>query len=68
VHFEIYQQGSQTGSSPNNDPTGAPWRWRLMGPDGEIITSGESYVDHAACLRAVRLVRRTSDHTAIRDV
>ena len=68
MHFEIYQQGSETSSGTQNNPTGAAWRWRLMGLNGESVTGGESYVNHADCLNAVRLVRRTSDHTAIRDV
>jgi uncharacterized protein YegP (UPF0339 family) len=68
VHFEIFQQVSETGSDTQADPTSVAWRWRLIGPDGETIIGSESYMDHADCLRAVRLVRMTSDHTAIRDV
>ncbi len=69
VYFEIYQEGSAKGSSgTQSDLAGGGWRWRLKGANHEIIASGESYVDHAACLRAVRLVRSTSSHTPIRDV
>ncbi len=68
MYFEIYQEGSATGTGTQSDLTGSAWRWRLKGPNGETITSGESYVDHAACLLAVYLVRRTSSHTPIRDI
>jgi uncharacterized protein YegP (UPF0339 family) len=68
VSFEIFQQESAEGSGMQSDPTAGAWRWRLKGPNHEVITSGESYAHHADCLRAVRLVRSTSDHTAIRDV
>ena len=64
MYFEIFQQPSGTQS----DLTGGAWRWRLKASDQEIITSGESYVDHADCLRAVYLIRSTSSHTPIRDV
>ncbi len=68
MYFEIYRQGSATGTDNPNDPTGGEWRWRLKGANHETITSGESYVDHADCLRAVYLLRSTSSHTPIRDV
>lgn len=68
MHFEIYQEGSANGSGSESDLTGSAWRWRLKCPNGETITSGESYADHAECLRAVFLVRRTSSHTPIRDL
>jgi uncharacterized protein YegP (UPF0339 family) len=64
VHFEIYQEGSGTES----DLSGGAWRWRLKGPNGETITSAESYSDHAECLLAVYLIRRTRGHTPIRDI
>ena len=67
MYFEIYQHGSATGADTRSDLTGSEWRWRLKGANNEIIASGESYVDHADCLRAVYLVRRTSSHTPIRD-
>lgn len=68
VYFEIYQQGGARGSGTRSDLTGGAWRWRLKGANNETVTSGESYVDHADCLRAVYLVRSTSSHTPIRDV
>ena len=68
MHFEIYQESGAKGSGTESDLTGSAWRWRLKGPNGETITSGESYVDHAECLLAVRLVRRTCSHTPIRDL
>ncbi len=68
VYFEIYQEDGAPGSGTRSDLAGGGWRWRLKGANHEIIASGESYVDHAACLRAVRLVRSTSSHTPIRDV
>ena len=68
VSFEIYQQESADDSGMQSDPTVGAWRWRLKSANHEVITSGESYADHADCLRAVYLVRRTSDHTPIRDV
>jgi uncharacterized protein YegP (UPF0339 family) len=64
VYFEIYRQGSDTQSGAG----GGEWRWRLKAANNEIIASGESYADHADCLRAVYLVRSTSSHTPIRDV
>ncbi len=68
MYFEIYQQGSQRGSDRQSEVAGGTWRWRLKCSNEQTITSGESYVDHADCLRAVRLVRSTSSHTPIRDV
>ena len=68
MYFEIFQQGSARGSDTQSDITGGAWRWRLKGANDETITGGESYADHADCLRAVYLVRRTSSHTPIRDV
>ena len=68
MFFEIYQEGSAGGSDPHGDVSGGAWRWRLKCANDETITSAESYVDHADCLRAVYLVRSTSCHTAIRDV
>ena len=67
MYFEIYQDRSAMGHGTESDQTGSAWRWRLNGPNGETITSGESYDDHAECLLAVYLVRRTSSHTPIRD-
>jgi uncharacterized protein YegP (UPF0339 family) len=66
VYFEIYRQGSARGSTESN-ATGGEWRWRLKAANNEIIASGESYADHADCLRAVYVVRSTSSHTPIRD-
>jgi uncharacterized protein YegP (UPF0339 family) len=66
-HFEIYQEGNAGGGGTDGEVTGTGWRWRLRGPNGETITSGESYADHAECLLAVYTVRRTSSHTPIRD-
>jgi uncharacterized protein YegP (UPF0339 family) len=68
VYFEIYQQECETLSDTQSDPKGGPWRWRLKSAGHETITSAESYSQHADCLRAVLLVRRTSTHTPIRDV
>jgi uncharacterized protein YegP (UPF0339 family) len=68
VYFEIYRQGSARGSDTQSEATGGEWRWRLKAANHEIIASGESYADHADCLRAVYLVRSTSSHTPIRDV
>lgn len=69
MYFEIYRQGGASGTDAPGAPAGGgEWRWRLKGANHEIITSGESYVDHADCLRAVYLVRSTSSHTPIRDV
>lgn len=68
MYFEIFQEGSARGSGTQSDLTGGAWRWRLKCPNHEAITSGESYVEHADCLRAVYLVRSTSSHTPIRDV
>ncbi len=68
MYFEIYRQGSASGTDTPGAPTGGEWRWRLKGENRETITSGESYVDHADCLRAVYLLRSTSTHTPIRDV
>jgi uncharacterized protein YegP (UPF0339 family) len=68
VYFEIYRQGSTRGSDTQSDATGGEWRWRLKAANNEVIASGESYADHADCLRAVYLVRSTSSHTPIRDV
>ena len=67
MHFEIYQEGSASGTGTQSDLTGGAWRWRLKCPNEETITSSESYVDQAECLRAVYLVRRTNSHTPIRD-
>ena len=68
VYFEIYQQAAPRGSGTQSEPTGGAWRWRLKCANQKTITSGESYADHADCLRAVYLVRSTSSHTPIRDV
>lgn len=68
VYFEIYQQGAARGTDTQTDLIGGAWRWRLKGPNDELITSSESYLDHAECLRAAFLVRSTSSHTPIRDV
>ena len=68
VYFEIYRQGSARGSGTQSEATDGAWRWRLKCANNETITSGESYADHADCLRAVYLVRSTSSHTPIRDV
>jgi uncharacterized protein YegP (UPF0339 family) len=68
VYFEIYQHDSASGADTRSDRTGGEWRWRLKGANNETIASGEGYVDHADCLHAVYLVRRTSSHTPIRDV
>ena len=68
VYFEIYQQESASGSSAQGDRAGGEWRWRLKSANHETIASGESYADHADCLRAVYLVRGTSSQTPIRDV
>ena len=68
VYFEIYQQRSAGGGDTQSSLTGGAWRWRLKGPNDEIIACGESYADHADCLRAVYLVRSTSSHTAIVDI
>ncbi len=67
MYFEIYQEGSASSSGAQSDLAGNAWRWRLKCPEGETITSGESYADHAECLLAVRLIRRTCSHTPIRD-
>lgn len=68
MHFEIYQEGSTTDSDTHSDVTAGAWRWRLKCADHQTITGGESYVDHAACLRAVYLLRKTSSQTGILDV
>jgi uncharacterized protein YegP (UPF0339 family) len=68
VYFEIYRQSSAEGSDTRSGSTGGEWRWRLKAANNEIIASGESYADHADCLRAVYLVRSTSSQTPIRDV
>ena len=67
MYFEIYQEGGASGTAAESD-TGTVWRWRLKCPNGETITGGDSYVDHAECLLAVYSVRRTSSHTPIRDI
>jgi uncharacterized protein YegP (UPF0339 family) len=66
VYFEIYRQDSASGGDTPGADGG--WRWRLKCANDETITSGESYADHAECLRAVYLIRGTSSHTPIRDV
>jgi uncharacterized protein YegP (UPF0339 family) len=68
VYFEIYEEDDAGVSGPGNDTTGGTWRWRLKGGNHETIASGESYVHHADCLRAVYMIRGTSSHTPIRDV
>ena len=68
VYFEIYQEGSASDSGTQSELTGGGWRWRLKCANQQTITSAESYVDHADCLRAVYLLRNTSSHTPIRDV
>lgn len=68
VFFEIYRQDSPGGAGTSGANSGGSWRWRLKCPNGETITSGESYADHAECLRAVYLIRSTSTQTPIRDV
>jgi uncharacterized protein YegP (UPF0339 family) len=66
-HFEIYQEGNAGAGGTDGEGIGTGWRWRLRGPNGETITSAESYADHAECLLAVYIVRRTNSHTPIRD-
>jgi uncharacterized protein YegP (UPF0339 family) len=68
VYFEIYREGSTTGDDIQSDIADREWRWRLKGGNHEIIASGEGYGSHADCLRAVYLVRKTSNNTPIRDV
>jgi uncharacterized protein YegP (UPF0339 family) len=68
LYFEIYQQGSPSDGGTESGATGGTWRWRLKCENHETITSGESYANHADCLRAVYLVRSTASHTPIRDV
>lgn len=37
------------------------WNWRLKARNGEIIASGESYVNLSDCRHAVTLVRSSAD-------
>ncbi len=68
MHFEIFQEGDADGRVSDGYITRTAWRWRLKASDGETIMTGERYEDHAQCLSAVYLVRRTNSHTPIRDV
>jgi len=50
MQFEIY-------------PSGGQWRWRLRAGNGEIIASGESYINKIDCQNAVGLVMDTNRQT-----
>lgn len=55
MKFELYQVKS--GSLINQ------WRWRLKAANGQIIASGESYVNQADCISAVNMVMDTNRQT-----
>lgn len=50
MKFEMYKSGGQ-------------YRWRLKAGNGEIIASGESYVNRQSCIDAVHLVMDTNRST-----
>lgn len=60
MKFEIYPS-KMAGllSSPSE------WRWRLKAANGEIIASGESYVNKADCMHAISLVKSTTSATPV---
>jgi len=37
------------------------WYWRLRAHNGQIIASGEGYVNQVDCLRAINLVKLAHD-------
>jgi uncharacterized protein len=41
--------------------TNRQWRWRLKAANHEIIATGESYYNKADCLRAINLVKGSSN-------
>lgn len=47
------------------------WRWRLLAANGRIMAdSGEGYVDHAGCTRAIETLHRelkAADSISIRN-
>lgn len=68
MYFEIFMEDNERSTGTSSVRDDGAWRWRLKGANNETITSGETYADHADCLRAVYLIRSTSSHTPIRDV
>jgi uncharacterized protein YegP (UPF0339 family) len=44
---------------PRRSIRGRRWHWRLQAGNGEIIASGEAYVNRADCVHAVELVQQS---------
>lgn len=55
MKFELYKSGAE-------------WRWRLKGANGEIIAHGESYKNRADAVHAVNLVMDTNRNTPFNEV
>jgi uncharacterized protein len=55
MKFELYRSGTE-------------WRWRLKAGNGEIIASGEGYVNKEDCKRAVGMVMDTNRQTPFVEV
>ena len=51
MKFELYQDAQKY------------WRWRLKAANGEIVASGEGYVNRADAEHAVNLVMSTNKQT-----
>jgi uncharacterized protein YegP (UPF0339 family) len=49
-------------------PSLGQWRWRLKASNGEIIASGESYVNKQDCVNVVNLVMNTTNKTEFVEV
>lgn len=47
---------------------GRRWRWRLRAGNGEIMASGEDYVNKTDALRAIQLIRRLDHNTPCKEV
>lgn len=63
MYFEIYRQTRgipQTGRGQ--------WRWRLRAANHETIASGESYVNKADCVHAIKLIKGTHDQTPMKEI
>lgn len=44
------------------------WRWRLRSANGRTLAdSGEGYVNHKDCLKAVQIIARGASTAAVKD-
>lgn len=60
MKYELYQVKS--GAQINQ------WRWRLKAANGQIIASGESYINKTDCQVAVGMVMDTNRQTPFSEV